>query len=445
MKINVSVPTINSKNIIESDIICSQLNGTSKIEIAFEDLLPYVNPTNKKALDFFLIASFIYGIDRFIERHANSIDGWSRELHISLPVYEMQAWATSTLHLEQLLSFLTGDHWKIEFKVNTLNLPIVTMQNIPNESAQINLFSGGLDSLIGAIDFLKEHDQEKLMLVSHFDPHISARQEQIILREKLNEKYPERFSFIPSVSVSLSTSNIEKEKTFRSRSLLFIGIALLAGTYSNASIMVPENGTVSLNFPLSASRRGSCSTRTTHPTYLKGINQLLDKIGINNKVENPYDLCTKGEMVNNCKDLDFLKLVVIYSNSCGKRGHRVNWSIKDRDHCGVCMPCIYRQAALQDILDTTKYGNSINKNNTGRKVQTPFLLSKQGQDFNACLSFIRKDFSDNEIRDELLTNGINDIIKIDDYVNLMKRTRSELKKWINSIGSSTIKNKAGIQ
>lgn len=79
--------------------------------------------------------------------------------------------------------------------------------------------------MIGAIDFLTDTSTEKVLVISHFDPHISARKEQNYLRSKLIERYSDKFNFVPSVSVSLSISNIEKEKTFRSRSFLFIGIA----------------------------------------------------------------------------------------------------------------------------------------------------------------------------------------------------------------------------
>ena len=40
-------------------------------------------------------------------------------------------------------------------------------------------------------------------------------------------------------------------------------------------IIVPENGYISLNIPLTYSRIGSSSTRTTHPYYFELLNQLL--------------------------------------------------------------------------------------------------------------------------------------------------------------------------
>ena len=83
----------------------------------------------------------------------------------------------------------------------------------------------GLDSLIGAIDFLEAKPDEKLLLTSHYDPELSARTEQMNLLEKLQMKYKGQFVHIDSIDVTLLESTEEKESTFRSRSILFIGIA----------------------------------------------------------------------------------------------------------------------------------------------------------------------------------------------------------------------------
>ena len=447
LKIIVDNPTIVKKSKIGANIKCDSINAISEISIDFKSLHPFANSVNKKTLDLFFLASFVYGIDRFIERHSYSIDGWTREFDVVLPVYELNDWNLVKEDFEKLLSFLTGDIWEINFVKNNLIIPTFEKLDRYEELfTQVNLFSGGLDSLIGALDFLSDNPKEKLLLVSHIDGHISARIEQEALKKLLSDNFSNQFDFIPSVNVSLSKTNIEKEKTFRSRSLLFVSIAVILADYKKIPVCIPENGTVSLNFPLSSSRRSACSTRTTHPTFIYAVQNLLNKIGLNINLKNPYDLNTKGEMVTNCKNLDLLTSIINQSNSCGKGGHTVNWIYKGNgeSHCGVCMPCIYRQASLQNIIDATKYGNTINKEYTGRTRRTPFLKSKQGQDFNACLEFLNETFSDIEIRNELLINGVKNLEKLEDYVDLVKRSRKELSSWINKTGSPYIKTKAGI-
>ena len=149
-------------------------------------------------------------------------------------------------------------------------------------------------------------------------------------------------------------------------------------------------------------------------------------------------------MVLNCDNKDFLKEIVQISNSCGKKGHRVNWENKTATHCGICMPCTYRRAALLTIDDATTYGNTINKKFSGRKKLTPFLLTKQGQDISACFDFLKKNLSKDEIKEELLVAGITDLIKIDDYVDVVVRTRVELTEYVYRYGNAVVKKKLGL-
>lgn len=275
--------------------------------------------------------------NQFVERKSNSVDGWSRELTVEFPISDLDKWLGTESELEALFSFLTGDYWNVCFYKTKFEYP---QQKLPKELedsfSQVNLFSGGLDLLIGAIDFLQAKPNEKLLLTSHYDPELSARTEQMNLLEKLEMKYKGQFVHIDSIDVTLLDSTENKETTFRSRSILFIGIALLVAQTKSAPLIVPENGSVSLNYPLSPSRRSACSTRTTHPTFISILRKLWNKVGITTDISNPYELFTKIEMVANCENIDSLKENVQISNSCGKKGHRVNWENKTATHCGIC-------------------------------------------------------------------------------------------------------------
>ena len=66
---------------------------------------------------------------------------------------------------------------------------------------------------------------------------------------ELEKMYPGQFANLPSLKVTLDSTNVAMETTFRSRSLLFMGMALItAQATKTTNIIVPENGTVSLNF-----------------------------------------------------------------------------------------------------------------------------------------------------------------------------------------------------
>lgn len=438
-KIKVEIPKYDLKSGILNIKLSEDKGDSSTISIDYKALLPYAISVNSEIRDFFFITCSVYGIDRFVNRKKHSVDGWSRELQISFPVSEIKIWEGVKDDLEELFSFLTGDYWKIDFYKSDFINPVIDLPiDFKEKYKQLNLFSGGLDSLIGAVDFLSTHPKDKILLASHYDPQMKGPlSDQNVLLNKLKTKYSELFEHVPSIKVTLAQTTVKRETTFRSRSILFIGIALLVSQGKGVSeIIVPENGSVSLNYPLSSSRRTSCSTRTTHSFVLDKINLVLSKLNIISNISNPYEFMTKGEMVDNCKDIEFLKQIIEFSNSCGKRGHRAHWQDLNASHCGICMPCIYRRASLQNQKDQTTYGSHINS-------LIPFKLKKT-QDVSICLDFLRKDLTKDDIKTELIVNGIKNINKLNMYVDVVWRTRIELSKWIDKNGNSVIKTKAGL-
>lgn len=93
------------------------------------------------AVDLFLLSTFVYGIDRFIDRHSFSVDGWSRKLEVKFPVYNLSKWNGLNVKMEELLSFLTGDYWRISFYKNKLNIPLIKKPHgLKSIFKQVNLF-----------------------------------------------------------------------------------------------------------------------------------------------------------------------------------------------------------------------------------------------------------------------------------------------------------------
>jgi hypothetical protein len=117
-------------------------------------------------------------------------------------------------------------------------------------------------------------------------------------------------------------------------------------------IVVPENGFISLNVPLGPGRLGSLSTKTTHPVYTAGIQELWNAVGIPARLSFPYQYSTKGEMLLNCANQELLVDLIGESISCGKH-QRHNLT-----QCGVCVPCIVRRAAFlkANFRDVTTKG-----------------------------------------------------------------------------------------
>ncbi len=439
--IKVETPIYDNTSGIASVVLSVSKEENATLSIDFKTVLPFANLVENDVLDFFIITSSVYGIDRFVNRKRNSVDGWSREIKVSFPVSDVNKWIGVQCKLQELLSFLTGDYWQVDFHESKFIFPKGDLDvRYSKTFSQVNLFSGGLDSLIGALDFLKSKPKGNILFVSHYDTQMGGpKKDQKDLIEKLNAFYPGQFVNLPSLKVALEETTETRESTFRSRSILFLGIAVLLAKAKNVSkIKVPENGTVSLNYPLSASRRSSCSTRTTHPFVIDKTVSILSDLGIQMEIQNPYEFNTKGEMVIGCQDPTNLLQLVEISNSCGKRGHRAHWEPgkKNATHCGICMPCIYRQASLQAIADNTSYGNSIN-------ILPPFK-DKKSQDVGACLDFLRTNLTKEEIKQELIISGIKNLTKLNKFVDVVVNTRSELEAWVKKVGNSDIKSKAGI-
>src|SRR5690606_30904428 len=123
---------------------------SSTVSIDYKTLLPFAISVNSEIRDFFFITCSVYGIDRFVNRKQHSVDGWSRELNISFPVSEIKVWNNVKKDLEELFSFLTGDYWNIDFhESNFTNPELDSPIDFKDIYKQVNLFSGGLDSLIG--------------------------------------------------------------------------------------------------------------------------------------------------------------------------------------------------------------------------------------------------------------------------------------------------------
>lgn len=412
----------------------------SAAEIDMKMMSYFVERIPTVATSFLYFSAIIYAIDRSVSRKKHSIDGWSRELDVAIKIPCHEAFNAQKKQIDKLLSFLTGDYWTLSFQeASPVRLTEYKDCDYFDSIDQVNLFSGGLDSLIGAIDFMSQYPEKKLFLASHYDSDMSGPridQERLLLH--FASKYKDQYVVFPKRNSVRIVSHISAETTCRSRSLIFIAIALQIAEYNKSKIIIPENGSVSLNYPLSPSRRSSCSTRTTHPVVMHQVKELFKIFGLSAEMENPYEFMTKGEMVRNCKDQSYLLSILSDSNSCGKRTRRqFFYDNRHATHCGHCMPCMYRKASLIGFDDTTSYGNELDSLFRHRQLQLT-------DDFFAMLNFLKTDLTKEEIKRELRIAKVNELSDFEQYVKLVIRTRSELKALIASKGSNELKRYIGL-
>ena len=423
------------------------------LKIQFEPLYDFSKDTTSSSFDLFLISSIVYGIDNLFDRHSYSIDGWARDFEVTLPVRNIRLWQNTKNIFEECLKFLTGDYWEISFteiELESLYYPRrnrlkskITLYD-KNRYQFASLFSGGLDSLVGAVDLLEQLESfSKILLISHFDSNsVGPNSDQWKLYNYLSTKYINKISWIQSTitlnNVDDQNKSIAKDSNYRSRSILFLGIAnYLINTMQHVNkLVIPENGTISLNYPLTLSRSSSLSTRTTHPYFLDKLNQVLFNLHIPTNIINPYHLKTKGELIDECLNKSILEGIYQESVSCGKRGRRQYWEIKTgTSHCGICMPCIYRRAALNKVnWDGQLYGNNL----------LSVMSFDAFKDLPALIDYLNTDLSQERIMRKLLINGSLSLDSLYQYADLIIRSRSELKNWISSKGNAEIKTMIGI-
>ncbi len=419
-----------------------------QLDLQYSTLAP-LRQSNARAMDFLLLANAVYSVDKLILR-TDASDLWTRELSLVLPVSDVAIWNTVKRDLDACLSFLTGDLWNIDFvrQESTLIRPIRRRRHrhrviTPFSGDVVCLFSGGLDSLIGTIDCLEAHPEHRLVVVGHHDGQIAGPYaDQRKLLGRLRPNYPGRIRPILTRVGHNCEETKEREITLRPRSLVFIALGIFVASALGPTIplLIPENGTIALNVPLTPSRRGSCSTRTAHPYYLRMITRILTSLGLTNPLSNPLEEKTKGEAVVQCLNEQLVMEVVRLSVSCAKRGHKASWTHRNAGSCGRCMPCIYRRAALHKAgRDDELYGDDfcvgeVRLDDNGEKPN----------DVRACLSFLRRNPSLNEISKLLLSNGSLEISQLPSYAGLVQRTMDEIRSLLRDKASLEIRNMAGV-
>jgi 7-cyano-7-deazaguanine synthase in queuosine biosynthesis len=305
--------------------------------------------------DLAILAAAVTAADTRISRADDAQDSWTREIDLYVPVLELARWNHLTPLLERTLKFLTGDRWRLIFRERHARYHqlIVHARRGRPRFTSVCLFSGGLDSFIGAIDLLAAGQQT--LFVSHYGDNSTSSQGTCA--QRLGKAYGDMGPRHARANVRFDRNDFAHEMgdepTTRGRSFLFLALAALAasGLDGTPVIYVPENGLISLNVPLDALRVGAWSTRTTHPFYMARWQELLDGLGIAARLDNPYRFKTKGEMLAECTNAALARRHVAETISCSSIT-KARWLGLPLGHCGFCVPCLIRRAAITSAFTT---------------------------------------------------------------------------------------------
>lgn len=293
-------------------------------------------------LDFLYACMSAYVADLTIPRRT-APDRWSRTFVIHLPVFSSSHWVTAGPRLCEALNFLTGDDWEICCRPREAETPEDCPTNQDGQPNTVSLLSGGVDSLVGAVDLLSEG--AGVAFVSHHGGGLTPKFQNDTfhaLRQHFADQCHENQFYVVGPQLA------DGESSMRSRSILFIGlgVAVASALGPDAQLFIPENGLISLNIPLTRARSGSSSTRTTHPHFIDSVRVVLTELSISTDIVMPYRHKTKGEMLSECADSDVLNSILSLTMSCS-HPEVARWSgHTPGTHCGYCVPCIIRRAAV---------------------------------------------------------------------------------------------------
>ncbi len=315
---------------------------------------------SETAADLALLAAAVTAADTRISRTVDAQDAWTREIDLHLPVQDAALWTGVAPLISRTLDFLTGDRWGMHFRprpaaAQDLVSPPTRLRTA--DPTSVCLFSGGLDSFIGAVDLVAAGQTP--MLVSHYWDGVTSMH-QTYCAAALKKRFPAAHLDHIRARVGFPTDTVDDhavEDTLRGRSFLFFALATIAADAIGGDMVihVPENGLISLNVPLDPLRLGALSTRTTHPFYMARFGELLQALGLRVRLHNPYVFMTKGQMAKACTDQTFLRKAAPHTMSCsspGARRYDPDPAQRDPKHCGRCVPCLIRRAAIHEAWGT---------------------------------------------------------------------------------------------
>ena len=309
-----------------------------------------------KVIDLMHIASYVYCADRSAnrgDRSSLSNSGWSRSWSFVIPVLDYTFWTSSqvTKALTEALTFMTGDK-SFEFyftkaaqeplKTKEYQTSLFTNQDLNiqcGKNIDVMLFSGGLDSLAGAIDRLNSFPERNVCLINHMSNNRTIKTQRN-LTQKLEERYPGR---VYPYTFECRFKNLKsRDETQRTRMFLFSAIAYAICTfYSKDELFIYENGVTSLNLSKQVDVINARSSRTTHPKVIGLLQKFYSCFSESFRIRTPYYNKTKEDIINTFSQYN--ETILIQSSvSCSSTRNTHDLF----PHCGRCSQCIDRRFAI---------------------------------------------------------------------------------------------------
>lgn len=401
---------------------------TEPVNANFADLLLGTSPPDA-AVDLLLLACAVYAADKAVPRDVTR-DRWTRDLEIDVPQIDPDRLPVG--QTEELLTFLTGDRWRVLTHGTAIGRARLGAANQAalREPSRIALFSGGLDSFA----HLVSAPPEPSLFIAHRDSSaLSPLQKTLFEAGRPSGADWELRQFTYTISRRGGLAGVsELEASTRSRSLLFYAAAVaVAAGVGAETVTVPENGFISLNPPLVTARRGTLSTRTTHPWTVHLTNRLVASLGLGVALENPFSQLTKGEVTATALENSSAARVFATISCSRPRARRA--SALHFGNCGYCYPCLVRRSGILSlgVRDRTPY-------RADPRTTSSFLWSPTGDDFRSVLARAREPF---RLSDLTVSGPIPPALDPIALLDLIERARGELWGMLDAGLSKDMRNR----
>lgn len=367
--------------------------------------------------DLLRIARAVYLVDKRTDR-ADGYDTWTRDLELAVQVADPEPWNEEVRTcLAELLRVLTADEWKIDVFGGATPIDSEPRLSLPVDSLtlaeEITLFSGGLDSTAYLASRAREPGGP-LLWVGHGGPAALQQKElhsrvdrlkapgrellcgQVLDQAGAEDQPKARGNGDPERPKDGDRSRFEGryvvgggpkgengdsrltragrdgrsegaqegdrakdgkalESSSRSRGFLYAATAIfVAAAHGVRRVAMPENGQLALNPPLTPDRIAAFSTRSVHPWVVDRLNRLIDAVGGNVEVYNPFLYLTKGEVCRIAREAGLRDDDLAATVSCGNHPAQ-----RRQGNCGYCYPCLIRRSGLlASGGDPTRYQKS---------------------------------------------------------------------------------------
>ncbi len=296
--------------------------------------------------DLLDIALAAHVVDRIERRPGATVTAfgvtWGRPLVLRVGVRDEAFWLDNVDALTSLLSWLTDDAWLFEFARfggRPFRTEIADHLPLPRTAAPdcVALFSGGLDSLAGAL-LAFAAGRRPMLLSVETNSRMAAGQR--LLRTMLRRHWPLAWSASAAVELHGGES---RDASQRARAFLFLALAGVVAASSGIGVVeVYENGVGAIGLPYVANQEGAHTTKAMHPRTLNSFSALLGLVA-DRPIEyiNPSLWFTKAQLCEMVPQAQ--QQLIPLSESCDAaysyRGDGVA-------RCGTCTSCLLRRQAL---------------------------------------------------------------------------------------------------